>query len=203
MQNTASDIIDMRHRMANDLAMLVSALEIQRRSAVCSAGEAIDDTIGGLLALSLFYRKLYDLGPDVGFISLSEHVAAIAAAMRVAYLDRLNITLTHELDDVAVPSPVARDFGRIVAELIANAAKHAFRNIGGRITLDLIDDEDALLCAVADDGCGFSGPNLCNRRGGLLIASELALKLGGCLGLETGVAKGARFVLRIPRASSA
>ena len=85
------------------------------------------------------------------------------------------------LDTVLVPPAMARDLGLIVVELVANAAKHAFAQDGGRIGVELEETADGLVCRVSDDGRGLDGAAFGRSGGGLSVATRLAASLGGSL----------------------
>jgi two-component sensor histidine kinase len=198
-------IAEMRHRVANDLALLVGVLDQQRRGrGLLTADEALDDAIGAILGLALYYRRLYELDEGVEFVSLPEHLDAIARGLREAYLDRLGIALDCRCDAVFAPPPAARDIGLIVVELVANAAKHAFPDDRGRIAVTLDDADAALICEVRDDGRGLDQTTLGRSASGLSACARMAAGLGGRLDLgrcaKTG---GAAFALIIPRNGSA
>jgi two-component sensor histidine kinase len=148
-------IRDMRHRMANDLALLASALEQERRSRASTPDETIDDAVGSVLTLAAHYRRLYEFGGKADFVDLPGYIGALGQGLRTAYLDRLGVRLDCQIADIAVPPAVARDIGCIVMEMISNAAKHAFGSEGGRVIVNLTDGDAALVCTVVDDGCGL------------------------------------------------
>src|ERR1700721_1048391 len=129
-------VTEMRHRMSNDLALVVGMLETDRKNAFPPADEALDDAVGALMSLTLYYRRLYEMSDDVDLLDLSRHLEGVIAGLRRAYLDRLGIAGECRLAAMLVSPPAARDIGLIVAELIANAAKHAFAEQRGHITAE-------------------------------------------------------------------
>ena len=199
MLDTNVQISDMRHRMANDLALIVGVLERQRRLTTTSAGDVIDSAINSLLAVSLYYRRLYEQPATADLIDLPKHLGALADAMRDSYLDPLNIRIECCVAAATVSHQAARDIGRIVVELIANAAKHAFGDKGGRVSVIVHNTGDSILCIVADDGCGLDQAMAGRGASGLLIASQIAASLGGRLDLRCRSGeRGGAFELTIP-----
>jgi two-component sensor histidine kinase len=192
-------ISEMRHRMANDLALLATALAQQRRSSVSTQNESIDDAVGSVLSLAAQYRRLYDLGERADFVNLPDYLGSLGRGLRSAYLDRLRVKLDCDIAQVAVPPAVASDIGCILVEVISNAARHAFGPEGGRIIVTVSDTDEALICTVVDDGCGLGGQDTEIKFSGLQLAAKRAARLGGRLDIRTHPAgPGFAVALTIP-----
>jgi two-component sensor histidine kinase len=73
--------------------------------------------------------------------------------------------------------------GLIVSELITNAERHAFRNGGGWIHVELRPSSSFVECRVTDNGTGK--PNTAPGHG-LKIVEALAKSLGGTIGQRFG-----------------
>lgn len=126
-------VSEMRHRVANDLALLCAVIERQRRRRdIAAAQEAFDDVVGAIMAMALLYRQLYELDRADGLVDLLGHLRTLTSGLGAAYLDRLQITMACPDAIIAAPPEVVRDIGLIVTDLICNAAKHAFRATGQR-----------------------------------------------------------------------
>ena len=65
-----------------------------------------------------------------------------------------------------IPSGCWR-LGLIVSELITNAERHAFRNAGGCIRVELVPSQSFAECRVTDDGANEG--NICPGRGSLSL----------------------------------
>jgi two-component sensor histidine kinase len=204
MTCTQNLIADLRHRVANDLALIVFTLEAQRGGGVIqTADEALDKTIGALLALMLYYRRLYEVGSDVEPIDMGQHLENVMEGLRTSYLDRLGVSVERRLETVAVPPQMARDLGLVVAELVTNAAKHAFAGPGGRIRVELTRSRAGLVCRVRDSGRGADGAVLGRSSGGLAVAARFARSLGGSLAVESNAPlPGGAFIMKVPLPAS-
>jgi two-component sensor histidine kinase len=84
--------------------------------------------------------------------------------------------------------------GLIVSELITNSARHAFRDNGGLIRVDLLPSASFVECRITDNGSGAANVN---RGRGLKIIDALAESLGGRLDQQFGP-RGATSVLIFP-----
>jgi two-component sensor histidine kinase len=84
--------------------------------------------------------------------------------------------------------------GLIVSELITNAERHAFRNGGGLIRVELLPSLSFVECRVTDNGTGEA--NTCPGHG-LKIVEALAKSLGGTIDQRFGP-RGATAVLIFP-----
>jgi two-component sensor histidine kinase len=84
--------------------------------------------------------------------------------------------------------------GLIVSELITNAERHAFRNGGGSIRVELLPSLSFVECRVTDNGTAEANA----RPGhGLKIVEALAKSLGGTIDQRFGP-HGATAVLIFP-----
>jgi two-component sensor histidine kinase len=193
-------LAELRDHVTNDLALIVDMLETERKnSAALTVEEALDNAVGALLSLTIYYRQLYELSNEVDLLDLNRHLEGLIDGLRDSYLDRRGVTVDCRLDRVLVPPATARDLGLIVVELVANAAKHALRRQGGRIGVELEDTADALICRVSDDGRGLE---LADREGasGLAVATQLAANLGASLEVAPSRRwRGPAFVLTVPQ----
>jgi two-component sensor histidine kinase len=84
--------------------------------------------------------------------------------------------------------------GLILSELITNSARHAFRESGGMIRIELLPSRTFVECRITDNGVGKEDI----RRGrGLEIVEGLTRSLQGSIDQHFGL-QGASSVLIIP-----
>jgi len=81
-----------------------------------------------------------------------------------------------------------------VSELITNAERHAFRNAGGCIRVELLPSQSFAECRVTDDGTNQG--NICLGHG-LAFIEALVRSIGGTLDQHFGP-QGATSVLIFP-----
>ena len=107
--------------------------------------------------------------------------------------------------------PVIVSDGDRVLQIVDNLLSNAFRATpdGGRISLELAQDNGSVQVTVDDTGPGIRAedqerlfrPFVSDAGGtglGLTIASELSVALGGRISLESEVGRGSRFELVLP-----
>ncbi|WP_326523805.1 sensor histidine kinase [Sphingomonas sp.] len=147
---------EVNHRVANSL-QLVSAFVRLQSSAIedAQARAALEDTQRRIAAIGSVHRRLYTSN-DVEGVELSEYLAALVGELAQSWSNTFNITLL--ADKLRVPTDRAVSIGVIVNELVSNACKYAYEDMGGgeiRVLLRKRDGETFEL-AVEDDGVGMT-----------------------------------------------
>jgi two-component sensor histidine kinase len=187
------------HRIDNEFASAVGVI------AIAAARTANEEVKAALVAAE---DHLQNYAQVHLALRMPEHDVPIDAA---AYLRQLCRAISRsKLDSKGIELIlVGRAFlmnsercwrlGLIVSELITNAARHAFRDDGGLIRVELLLSRTFVHCRVTDNGA-----NEINIRpgSGLKIVEALAKSLGGSIGHHFGP-RGAESVLRFPLSSEA
>lgn len=152
------------------------------------------------------------LGPAIESVDLSVVVAEEVQRFRSALIEprpSIELTLTEDLVVRADPSEI----GRIVGNLLDNAIRYGAEPVqvrtyavDGKVVVEVSDHGPGIALAdaarvfepfyrVRADASAPAGSGL-----GLAIVSELALRNGGRLALDSSPGAGARFRLELPRA---
>jgi excisionase family DNA binding protein/PAS domain S-box-containing protein len=192
---------EIHHRVKNNLQVICSLLNLQ--------GDLIEDAALRRLfhegeqriqTMALIHETLYQTN-DMGSFQLAPYVQRLSKALLHAYGgDESRVTLTTQLEEVALPLESAVPCGLILHELLSNALKHAFPDgKAGAITLDLrAEPEGHVTLRVADSGVGVpAGFDV--RRGdslGLQLVSMLTEQLRGTLTVSRQ--GGTAFMLTFP-----
>ena len=95
-----------------------------------------------------------------------------------------------ELDEVR-----AIELFRIVQESLTNVRRHA---AASRVDITLSLVETQFLLEVSDNGCGFDPQQKKHQSFGLVGIRERALKLGGCVDIDSAPNRGTRLKVRFP-----
>lgn len=178
---------ELQHRVSNNLQVMASLLQLQRRDVSDPGAQAaLDAASARLNVVSKIQRRLHD--PDQQGIDFSrflqEVVPDIVAAAGVEGQARYSLDLD--------PMPVTRDqaipLALISTEFISNAIEHG---MAGRdsvtISVRLKRQGEGAALEILDDGQGLpEGFDLARTRSlGLSIARQFATQLGGEMSMRT------------------
>jgi signal transduction histidine kinase len=98
-----------------------------------------------------------------------------------------------------LPGPVETAMYRIVQEALTNMIKHAQAT---QAVVHLVRHRDALVCSIADNGCGFDArarsAHTHNQGLGLIGMRERAAGLGGTLSIDSSRGKGTTLKVVVP-----
>ena len=128
------------------------------------------------------------------FIDAAVYLRRLCRAISRSKLDSKGIELLLVERTFQMDSERCWRLGLIVSELITNAARHAFRNHGGLIRVELMPSTSFVECRVTDNGTGEAN---IRPGGGLKIIDALATSLGGTIDQHFGP-QGSTCVLIFP-----
>lgn len=195
---------EVHHRVKNNLQLVMSLLSLQRDSVDDpGARTALLDSEHRVLSMSIVHELLYRGESDYS-INLQEYLENLVRGLHTG--STATATVRAEADPVFVTIDVAIPTGLVVAELVTNAVKHAFRTpAGGEVIVRARRAEtDSCVCvSVADNGSGLSENGLDNQSSGLgmRIVRALTEQLGSELSVDSDD-NGARFSFCVPTVTS-
>ena len=145
---------ELAHRTVNDFSAASAAIHIARRNAPASDTSGLLALLAGRLdALGMIQRMLQ--APDHGrAMDLTGRLEQLCEAMVVARFAERGIALHLQLDDIVIESGRGWRILMIVAELLVNAARHAFGSGGGTVHVRILQRGPDIVCGIRDDGCG-------------------------------------------------
>ena len=175
---------EMHHRLANTLTMLTSVLwhefaryespELRTSLARCEAR---------IVAFGNLHRNLV-VGAEHDWISVQNYIEHLCEALSDALLRPLGIRCEVLADAVELSSGRCELLGLVIAELVTNAAKHAFHGqSSGLVRVALINRNDSWVCVVSDNGVGTATASV---GVGSKILKQLVRALGGNLVRRSG-----------------
>jgi PAS domain S-box-containing protein len=194
---------ELHHRVKNNLQVVASLIEMQRRGVSDNASLALyEDFANRVLAMSQVHELLYD-SADFSKIDFAEYARILAENLRQACRmspDEVELELRSE--PVVLDLEQAMPCGLFLNEVLSNAFRHAFpppRTRAGRVVIELSCGEDDIVeLAVSDDGIGMSKSQAESPRHlGLSFIDLLAAQLNGKL--ERGNGQGTSYRLRFGR----
>jgi len=176
-ENVGLFLRETHHRMKNTLTLLGAWLRADFKS---TASVDLPKAIDGFERRILAFGRLYDLlsnGSDRRYTSIGDYVGSLSRALAVAILEPKGIRCEAAIGYGFLESKRCERLGLIIAELVTNAAKHAFPNQQpGLIRIEAFYHDGFWHCTVKDSGIGTCGV----RRGvGGRIVEDLARSIGG------------------------
>jgi two-component sensor histidine kinase len=186
---------EISHRVLNEYAAAIATLAIARAETTdLTARSALAAAERRLFAHAAVHRALRP--PAAGqSCDLGEYLAEVCRALSCANLHDRGVQLTLIPGEVSLAADRCWRVALIVAELVNNAVRHAFRNGGGQVLVEVDADGPTICCRVSDDGRSSAGdppPGL-----GRSIVKDLAGALGGVIAWRFDPT-GTRVVLQIP-----
>jgi two-component sensor histidine kinase len=175
---------EMHHRMAVTLTLLVGVLWDEFRSnTMPGIRESLARCEARIVAFSRLHRFLL-VGAYEGPIAVQKYVDSLCHALSEAVLKPLGVHCEVFVNASFLPAEVCERLGLVIAELVTNAARHAF--IGRKdkvVRVELSGTSSSWHCIVSDNGSGVkaSAPGVGSR-----VLEELIRPLGGRLAATSG-----------------
>ena len=181
------------HRINNEFASAIGALSIAARSANDEAKPALAAVQDQLQMYARVHHAL-QMPEHTSRIDAAAYLRQLCRAISRSRLESKDIELLLVERTFQLNSERCWRLGLIVSELITNAERHAFRNGGGSIRVELLPSLSLVECRVTDNGTSKAN----TRPGhGLKIVEALAKSLGGTIDQRFGP-RGATAVLIFP-----
>ncbi|MEE4288620.1 MAG: histidine kinase dimerization/phosphoacceptor domain -containing protein [Erythrobacter sp.] len=194
---------EMKHRIANSLALVVSMAHLQANSMATGEGQrAVEDFADKIHALAQVHKGLY-ASMKVGTVALDTYLAKLGRELHRNHVGRGSLgDLTLECIPLSVSVDQAISLGVILSEFVSNAARFAYpgdRKGDVRVVVSRSDTGGATLL-VEDDGAGLGDSPTARPGLGSQIVGVLAHGLGGWFELkprETGMMAVLHFPLPV------
>jgi two-component sensor histidine kinase len=194
-------IREIHHRVKNNLQTVAALLRLQsRRVANAEARTALEESMRRVSSIALVHETLSQALDDaVAFDEIADKVMAMVGD--VASPERV-VTTRRTGSAGLLPAAVATPLALVLAELLQNAAEHAFTGPrGGSIDVRLDRRPAGLRVEVVDDGGGLPDGFAIegSKRLGLQIVRTLVVgELGGAIEMSPNAAGGTSVVLDLP-----
>mgnify|MGYP006285742051 FL=1 len=193
-------LLELHHRVKNNLQLINSLLSLQSGAAGGGDGE-LRRAQERILSVALVHKLAYREG-RIETVEVAPFLNELTAELcREEESSKEGPDLEKNLENITLEVTRAVPLGIIAQELITNAERHAFpATERGRIRLSLQVREETMLLTVADNGKGL--PEESFREGtGFLILRTLVEQLNAELRMSGK--EGTRVEVRIPRAEPA
>lgn len=176
---------EINHRIKNNLQIIVSLLNTQRRCVEPSATDLLSDIRSRVETMAIVQQSLNDLD-KMNSLYTTPFISTLASRLIASSGKQISIVL--DIDNVEISADTAAPLALIINELVCNALKHAFKGRSdGQIKFGLKPSSDGnyrLTCQ--DNGVGlpqdFDLKTLSSY--GISIALSLAEQINGELTYE-------------------
>ena len=194
---------EMHHRVKNNLQFISSLLRLQTRHlSDAQAQEVLLSSRTRVLSMALIHEHLYQ-DQGITTIEMEQYIGKLTKDLMASLQSpQTIIQLETEIDSIIMDVDQAVPIGLIVNELICNSVKHAFPDrSSGQLHLSLLQKEDLIKLAVADNGIGFQEEKLKNGQSsfGLKLVNLLAEKLNA--NIEWQQKDGTQVILTFAKSS--
>ncbi|MDQ1713689.1 MAG: two-component system, sensor histidine kinase PdtaS [Frankiaceae bacterium] len=199
-------IREIHHRVKNNLQTVAALLRLQaRRSTAPEARSALEESVRRVSSIALVHETLSQALDDaVEFDEIADKVMAMVGD--VASPER-SVTTRRVGSSGLLPAAVATPLALVLAEVLQNAAEHAFGgSASGTIEVRLDRRPTGLRVEVVDDGGGLPEGFAIegSTRLGLQIVRTLVVgELGGAIEMGRNDSGGTSVVLDLPLATAA
>jgi two-component sensor histidine kinase/CheY-like chemotaxis protein len=194
-------IREVNHRVANSLQLVSSLVHMQANAAGDEASKAaLRDTQARIGAIMQVHRRLYT-SDDVEQVDLAEYLSGLVSELSQSLGAGAGRPIRLSADPLVVSTDKAVAIGVIVAELVTNACKYAYRDGDfGEVRIGLVaDGESRALLSVEDDGVGIPADGLTVKGTGLgqKVIAAMGRSLNSAVIFDAAHAKGARAVMTL------
>ena len=182
---------ELMHRMNNELAATIGFASL---SAARSGNDDVKMALAGVIQQVTDSARVYralQMPVDDGWMDAAAYLRELCQSISRAKLQHRGIELVLIECPLQLNASRCWRLGMIVSELIANASRHAFRDGGGKIQVELINRETSVECIVMDDG---SGSENIRPGQGMKIIRSLVAELRGTINHRSGT-KGTSAIL--------
>lgn len=175
---------EFQHRVSNTLVVLSSSLRLELASfKVPGLKEALNRHEKHVVAVADLHRYFSRNFEEVT-VSAAEYFEPLCALLSKSILVPLGLHCEVSIDKTPLRAEQCELLGLAVAELVLNAAKHAFPGkTSGCVRVDILERDACWCCTVSDNGIGRW------RRtpgSGSQITDSLVDALGGQLAIRAG-----------------
>jgi two-component sensor histidine kinase len=185
---------EVNHRIKNDLQILTSLVSLQRHKTNSpEARQALGAAMERITVLARVYDRLSH-HDTTAVVDTRDFLSSLIDDLRTALAGERSITITTQLERVALTLECALPLGLIINELLTNALKYAFPEArSGHIEISFVQQADAFVLRVRDNGIGMGeapGHGL-----GRQLVHRLAAQLSGTVLVtaDVGVCVEVRF----------
>ena len=143
---------EIHHRVKNNLQIISSLLKLHAENSNDPNFSAlVSDSQNRIISMSLIHEMLY-ANSDLSNINLAKYIGSLVEKLKTTY-NKSSVKLKVKIPkDLSISIDKMIPMGLILNEVISNSFKHAFKKMGGVITVTLVKNK----LRISDDGSGIS-----------------------------------------------
>ena len=196
---------EIHHRVKNNLQIVASFLNLQRRQVTDSAArDVIAAARHRIDALSIVHQTLYQ-HERLETVHMQPFLEALLSHLAGALgMDETGVRIDSEIEAIDRPADDAIPIALFILEAVTNATKYAFNGSGGVITVKLYRADEDIVLDIIDDGSGtdLGGEAAKGSTGlGSRLMSAFAKQLRGKIETRSEPGEGFHVALRMPSAA--
>jgi two-component sensor histidine kinase len=175
---------EMHHRVANTLTVLTSVLRCEfALSASPQLQKSLARCEARIVAFGNLHRSLV-VGAASDWISVPHYIEDLCKSLSEAILEPLGIRCEVLAEGGEFPGERCERLGLVIAELVMNAAKHAFHDRdGGLVRVEFVNGVGSWAWIVSDNG---DVTKMASHGVGSKILKQLVRALGGSIARKSG-----------------
>jgi PAS domain S-box-containing protein len=193
---------EVHHRVKNNLQVVTSLLQLQRRQLQDPAIQAaFSETENRVRAMALVHQRLYQQS-TLSSLDFADYLRSLGGQLLQSFGGERSVRVEYQLQPLKLAVGTAIPLGLIVTELITNALKYALtQRPGGVLGVELEPDGAlGLLLTISDNGPGLpEGFDPARSRGlGMRLVLTLSRQIGAAVTFDSTPGGGTRFRIRAP-----
>jgi two-component sensor histidine kinase len=153
---------EMRHRVANSLAIIASILMLKASTVQSDeTRQHLQEAHSRVMSVAAVQNHLHSAG-QIGSIEMAPYLSRLCEALAASMIGESRpISLNVEVAEGQVPSRQAVSIGLLVTELVINAIKHAFPTVtrAGRVVVAYEVAGTNWKLSISDNGIGVPDAN--------------------------------------------
>lgn len=189
---------EIHHRVKNNLSIISGLIELQLHSTDDEeARRVLKNSQSRIHSMAMIHEKLYQTN-SLSQISLSSYIKELVETIHQTFAEQESVILEFDMEEVSVNLDTIIPCGLMINELVVNAFKHAFKNSGGILSIELKKEGERAELIVADNGPGMPADIKTEQKDslGLLLINTFAAQLEAETELTSN--NGTCFKIRFP-----
>ena len=175
-------LAEVNHRVKNNLAVIVSLLNLKRDMSVNSETKsALNECRNRVMSMALVHQKMYQ-SKSKTYVAMQPYIDDLVQDIKSSLNFKKEIKVELLVEDIQLSVINAIPMGLILNELITNSFKHAFHDVAEpEIKISLHElDKNQIRLLVKDNGKGGEALQMSNKDSlGLSLISSLTEQMDG------------------------